>query len=184
MDKTTRSLHAKANVERDAPTTTPIYQASAFEAHSDYFYTRNDNPNISEFEEAVAIIEETKYAIGVTTGMAAINIVLNLLKPGQTLLINKHLYGCSFKLFQWFCENYNIELIIEDLSDSKNWDKLPKVDMVLFETPTNPFLYTINIKKLTETIKDKQKCSYCCGQYLGNTILSKTLLSWCGHLFT
>ena len=157
MDKTTRSLHAKANVERDAPTATPIYQASAFEAHSDYFYTRNDNPNISEFEEAVAIIEETDYALGVTTGMAAINIVLNLLKPGQTLLINKHLYGCSFKLFQWFCDNYNIDLIIEDLSDERKRNTLPKVDMVLFETPTNPFLYTINIKELSNFVKSMNR---------------------------
>jgi len=153
MNKTTRSLHAKADVTHDAPTATPIYQASAFEAHSDYFYTRNANPNSTEFEEAVALLEETQYALSVTTGMAAINIVLNLLKPGQTLLINKHLYGCSFKLFQWFCENYNISLLVEDLSDEKNWEALPKVDMVLFETPTNPFLYTINIGGLAQKVK-------------------------------
>lgn len=157
MNKTTKSLHAKANVNNDAPTATPIYQASAFEAHSDYFYTRNDNPNSNEFEQALAILEETKYALSVTTGMAAINIVLNLLKPGQTLLINKHLYGCSFKLFQWFCENYNVELVVEDLSDVRNWKNLPKVDMVLFETPTNPFLYTININKLAQKVKSKNK---------------------------
>lgn len=153
MNKTTRSLHAKADVTRDAPTATPIYQASAFEAHSDYFYTRNANPNSTEFEEAVALLEETKYALSVTTGMATIHIVLNLLKPNQTLLINKHLYGCSFKLFQWFCANYNIKLLVEDLSDENNWKALPIVDMVLFETPTNPFLYTINIARLTQKVK-------------------------------
>ena len=155
MNKTTKSLHAKADVTNDAPTATPIYQASAFEAHSDYFYTRNDNPNSNEFEQAVAVLEETDYALAVTTGMAAINIVLNLLKPGQTLLINKHLYGCSFKLFQWFCKNYNIELVVENLAKEKNWKSLPKVDMVLFETPTNPFLYTINIEKLAQKVKSK-----------------------------
>ena len=157
MDKITRSLHAKANVERDAPTATPIYQASAFEAHSDYFYTRNDNPNISEFEQAVAILEETEFALGVTTGMAAIHIVLNLLKPNQTLLINKHLYGCSFKLFQWFCENFDINLVVEDLSIKNNWNNLPKIDMVLFETPTNPFLFSIDIKELSRFIKAKNE---------------------------
>ena len=155
MKKITASLHYKVDTSNDAPISTPIYQASAFEAHSDFFYSRKNNPNVEEFEQAVAILAGTKYALGLSTGMAAVSLILNLLKPGQHLIINKHLYGCSYKLFQWFCDNYKIKLSIIDLSDKENWDNLPKADMVFFETPTNPFLYTVNIAKIASIFKKK-----------------------------
>lgn len=157
MKKTTQSLHTRVDTSNDAPAVTPIYQASAFEAHSDFFYTRKNNPNIDEFEQAIAVLGETKHALGTTTGMSAVSLVLNLLKPEQHLIINKYLYGCSYKLFQWFCDNYNIQLSIIDLSDKDSWDSLPQADMVFFETPTNPFLYTVNIQKISDIIKSKNK---------------------------
>lgn len=155
MKSFTQSLHTKVDTTYDAPAVTPIYQNSAFEAHSEFFYTRKNNPNIQELEDTVAVLAEANHALATTTGMSAISIVLNLLKPGQHLVINKYLYGCSYKLFQWFCENYKIKLSIEDLSDKDNWDKIEKADMVLFETPTNPFLYNVNIQAFSDIMKAK-----------------------------
>ena len=155
MKNFTESLHTRVDTTHDAPAVTPIYQASAFEAHSEFFYTRKNNPNIQELEETVAVLAQAKHALAVTTGMAAITLVLNLLKPGQHLIINKYLYGCSYKLFQWFCENYQVKLSIVDLSDKENWSKLESADMVLFETPTNPFLYSVNIQAFSDTMKAK-----------------------------
>ena len=157
MKKITKALHTKIDTTNDAPITTPIYQSSAFEAHSEFFYTRKNNPNISEFEQTVAILENTKYALATTTGMAAISLVLNLLKPEQHLIINKHMYGCSYKLFEWFCDNYNIKLSIIDLSNKEAWVSLPMADMIFFETPTNPFLYSINIRGISDIMKSKNK---------------------------
>ena len=153
MKKITEALHKSVDTSNAAPTVTPIYQNSAFEAHSDFFYTRKNNPNVEEFEQVINTLENTRYGIATTTGMSAITMVLNLLKPGQTLLINRFLYGCSYKLFQRFCNNFNIRLVIENLTDESNWTSLPKADMVLFETPTNPFLYTVKIQELSDLLK-------------------------------
>lgn len=155
MKNFTKSLHTKVDTTHDAPAVTPIYQNSAFEAHSEFFYTRKNNPNIQELEDTVAVLEHANHALATTTGMSAISIVLNLLKPGQHLIINKYLYGCSYKLFQWFCENYQVKLSIEDLSDKENWTSFESADMVLFETPTNPFLFSVNIQVISDVMKSK-----------------------------
>ena len=116
MSKITKALNTRADISNAHPAATPIFQNSAFEAHSDYFYTRKNNPNIQEFEDAVRILEGTEHALATTTGMSAITLSLFLLKPEQTVLINKHIYGCTFKFFQWYCSNYNLKLIVEDLT--------------------------------------------------------------------
>lgn len=157
MKAETKALHTRVDIKDSDPVVTPIFQASAFQASSPYFYTRNNNPNIEEFEQVVKTLENTNHAIATTTGMSAITLVLNLLKHGQTLVVNKDIYGCSYKLMQHFTDHLGVKLIISDLSILENIDELPKVDMVLFETPTNPFLKTIPISFVAEKIKAKNK---------------------------
>lgn len=156
----TEMLKTKTLIDGADPSVTPIFQNSAFESSSPYFYTRKANPNSCEFEEAVRILENAKHAVAVTTGMTAINLVLNELKPGQHLLINKDIYGCSYKLFQRIAKKWNIKLTILDLSTDEGINKIPSdCDMVLFETPTNPFLKTIDIKKVALAAKaSKPSC--------------------------
>ncbi len=154
MDKRTHALRFKTTEEMAHPAVSPIYQASAFESQSAYFYTRNNNPNIQEFEQVVAALEEAAFGIATSTGMSAIHTCLSLLKPGQTLLINQHIYGCSFQLFHRFCEQFDIKLEILDLSDPSKLTRMPaQVDMVFFETPTNPFLHTLSIAKISHQVK-------------------------------
>jgi cystathionine gamma-lyase/cystathionine gamma-lyase/homocysteine desulfhydrase len=156
----TKALHIKTPLEGADPSVTPIFQNSAFENTSPYFYTRKANPNSQEFEEVVRTFEQANHAVSVTTGMTAISLVLNLMDSGQTLLINKDIYGCSYKLFQRFAKKRGITLVTLDLSQDKNLEQIPtQVDMVLFETPTNPFLKTISIKKVSDAVKSRNpKC--------------------------
>ncbi len=153
MNKITKSIHYRADVKNDYPAATPIYQNSAFESESDYFYSRKNNPNVDEFENAVKLLEGTEYALATPTGMSAISTVLSLVKPKQTILINKLVYGCTFKLFKWYAEQYQINLIINDLSENTYQSNSQKVDLVFFETPTNPFLKTINILEVSNHYK-------------------------------
>jgi cystathionine gamma-lyase/cystathionine gamma-lyase/homocysteine desulfhydrase len=155
MKKETKSLHTRADISNAHPAMTPIFQNSAFEANSDFFYSRKNNPNVQEFEEAVAVLENTKYGLATTTGMSAITMCLSLIKPGQKVLLNTHIYGCTFKLFQLFAENYQFDLIVQDLTILQT--PIPKVDFVFFETPTNPFLYSISIKDVSASFKEKNK---------------------------
>ena len=144
MKNITKSLHTRVDVSNAYPAATPIYQNSAFEAQSDFFYSRKNNPNVQELENAVRYLEGAKFGIATTTGMSAINLVLSLLKPNQTIVINKLIYGCTFKYLEWFAENYNCNLMIEDLSADISNIKYT-ADLVFFETPTNPFLKTVDI---------------------------------------
>lgn len=149
----TEALHYRINNAETRPVATPIYQNSAFTADSPYFYTRKSNPNSSELEGALAILEGASHVITTTTGMSAISLVLQLLEPNNHLLINSAIYGCSYKLFKRYCKQFNIKLTVRDLSQSEHWRNMPEdIDMVLFETPTNPFLKTIPIRDIAETL--------------------------------
>ncbi len=158
LSETTKALKIKTSLEGADPSVTPIFQNSAFENTSPYFYTRKANPNSSEFEEVVRTFERADHAISVTTGMTALSLVLNLLEAGQTLVINKDIYGCSYKLFQRLAKKRKFELVVLDLSIEENHKDIPNnTDMVLFETPTNPFLKTINIRKVSDKVKATNK---------------------------
>ncbi|MGB0390804.1 MAG: trans-sulfuration enzyme family protein [Salibacteraceae bacterium] len=159
MKNITKSTHTRADVQNAYPAATPIYQNSAFEAQSDYFYTRLNNPNVAELEDAIRILEKTEFGLATTTGMSALQLSLSLLKPGQRILVNKHVYGCSFKLIQWYTEHYGLELFVSDLSLDTIDNQLSEMDMVFFETPTNPFLRTIDISKVSKHFKQlNPKC--------------------------
>ena len=156
MHKTTKILHERIDISNTHPIVTPIFQNSAFEAQSPYFYTRKDNPNVVELERVFALLEESEYAVCSSTGMAAISSVLHLLKPGDVLVINRLIYGCSYKLFQRFCAQFQIDLRVLDLSDLAMLEAIPdRVSMVIFETPTNPFLKTVSIRAVTEAAKSR-----------------------------
>jgi cystathionine beta-lyase/cystathionine gamma-synthase len=154
MNVSTEILHIKVD-DRDArPSVTPIYQCSAFSADSAFFYSRKANPNVTELEQVVAALEGSEHALAYSTGMSAIYMVLELLKPGGSLVINKFIYGCSYKLFQRYAARIGAQLTILDLTTQEGLNALPaNVDMVVFETPTNPFLKDIDIHAVSRAVK-------------------------------
>jgi cystathionine gamma-lyase / homocysteine desulfhydrase len=156
MKPVTNALHLRTEASGALPAVTPLYQCSAFEAASAYFYTRKNNPNIAEFEGVVAELERAQYSVAVTTGMAALSAVLQLLSPGDELVVNKHIYGCSYKLAQRVMARLRLRLTTLDLSSSEEIERIPNgVRMVLFETPTNPFLNTIDIQAVSEAARSR-----------------------------
>lgn len=152
MNRTTEALHCRADEREARPAVTPLYLTSGFEAGSPYFYTRKDNPNVSELEQAMAALEGARHALAVSTGMAAISIVLDLLEPGDTLCVGRDVYGCSFKLFQRVSAKRRLTLHAVDLTADE-----PAIAagtrLVLFETPTNPFLKTVDIRRVADAAR-------------------------------
>lgn len=154
MRTDTKVLHTKIDISNAKPNVTPLFQCSSFLSGSDYFYTRQSNPNSSELELVFKEFENAAHAITVTTGMTAISNTLNLLHPGDHLIVNKLIYGCSYNLFKIFCKDKNIDLDFIDLSDEDLTKYIrPNTKMILFESPTNPFLKTIDIQKISDTAK-------------------------------
>ncbi len=154
MRQFSKLLHHRVDFDVARPSVTPIFQNSAFEDGSPYFYTRKNNPNVEELEQALAMLEGAKFATAFATGMAALQSVIDLLRPGQILAINRLIYGCSYKFFQRTAERRGFDLCILDLTSAAGIESIPEgTAMVLFETPTNPFLETINIADVARCAK-------------------------------
>jgi len=151
----TEALHHRVHPEAVQPVVTPLYQNSAFPADSEYFYTRRDNPNVREFEGVVAGLERAAHAVAFTTGMTAISTVLATIPDGSTIVLGKHLYGCSLKLFMRMAERHSLELVLLDLSGDDGIRAIPgTTKLVFFETPTNPFLLTISIRAVADRVRE------------------------------
>lgn len=147
-------MHIREDDAGAHPAVTPVYQTSAFEADSPYFYSRKNNPNVAELEKVLQTLENAEYAVAVTCGMSAIFMSLEILRSGDTLVVNPFIYGCSYKLLQRISERRGFKLVDLDFSEESNIDKIPAdTKMIFFETPTNPFLKTVDIEKVSKHVK-------------------------------
>lgn len=132
-----------------------VEKVMSFESN-DYVYTRGNNPTLRLFENKMTVLEEGRGAVAFSSGMAAISSVLfSLLKPGDKVIVHKTLYGSTFNVVNKVLKNYNIDNITIDL---RNIEELShrvdeKTKVIYFETPCNPNLEIIDIKKVCEVAK-------------------------------
>jgi cystathionine beta-lyase/cystathionine gamma-synthase len=151
VSPTTRALHVRASEANAGPAVTPVYRCSAFQAGSPYFYSRKDNPNISELEQVVCALEGARHAVAVSSGMSAIYMLLDLLHPGDLVVIGKLVYGCTYRMFHQLRATRGYGLEVHDLADPAVARRLTEgAALVFFETPTNPFLRTVDIARVAE----------------------------------
>jgi len=128
------------------------YSLKGFNQKRDFDYSRTGNPTRALFAESVAELEGGKHGIVTSTGMAAVHLLCMLLSAGDKLVIPHDCYGGSYRLFTHLAKKGNFELIVIDQSDNEALTKAlaqsPK--LVLIETPSNPLLRLVDIKKITE----------------------------------
>lgn len=156
MKPNTRALHTRVDTGDQArPVVTPIYQSSAYEAGSEYFYMRKANPNALELEQCLATLEGAEHCLALTTGMTALRQSLDLLAPGERIVVNQDTYGCTFRLIDRVAARVGLKISQIDLSVPEALEEIPTdVRMVLFESPTNPFLKTVPIAKVAARVKE------------------------------
>lgn len=139
----------------------PIYQTATF-AHkgvgesTGYDYSRMQNPTREQLEKTVAALEKGTDAIGFSSGMAAIAVVMELFVPGDHVIIDADLYGGSVRLFQNITAKNGITFSRVDLSkgeiDSYFTDR---TKAVFLETPTNPMMHVTDLIKLSKVTKPR-----------------------------
>ncbi len=159
----TKAVHA--GVEPDPATgavMTPIYQTSTYaqEApgqHKGYEYGRTHNPTRQALEKNLAALENGTEAICYSSGLAAMDAVLKLLKPGDEILSTNDLYGGSYRLMRQVFEPFGLQSRFIDMRDPEKAGKsIKKATRLLWiETPTNPMLNIIDIKALCELARAK-----------------------------
>jgi cystathionine beta-lyase/cystathionine gamma-synthase len=161
LSKATKFIHAGAAPD---PSTgaimTPIYQTSTYvqeapATHKGYEYARSQNPTRKALEDAYAIIENAKHGLAFSSGVAATDAVLKLLKPGDEVIAAHDMYGGTYRLFTKIYEKFGIVFKYVDTTDVKNI--LPAITaetkLLWAETPTNPLMNISDIKGMAEICK-------------------------------
>jgi len=158
----TKLIHA--GVEPD-PTTgaimTPIYQTSTYvqEApakHKGYEYARSQNPTRTALEAAFAAIENGKYGLAFSSGVAATDAVIKLLQPGDEVIAASDLYGGTYRLFTKVFEKFGIRFHYVNMQKADNIKQYitPNTKLIWIETPTNPLLNIIDIAAAAAIAKE------------------------------
>jgi cystathionine beta-lyase/cystathionine gamma-synthase len=158
----TKFIHA--GVEPD-PTTgaimTPIYQTSTYvqegpAQHKGYEYARSQNPTRTALEKAYAAIENGKFALAFSSGVAATDAVIKLLQPGDEVIAASDMYGGTYRLFTKVFEKFGIKFIYVNMQDAGNIRKLisPKTKLIWTETPTNPLMNITDIAAVSAIAKE------------------------------
>jgi cystathionine beta-lyase len=158
MKFNTKVIHA--GVHPDASTgaiMTPIYQTSTYVqdeigVHKGFEYSRTGNPTRQALENNLAAIEGGKYGACFGSGLAAIDAIVKMLNPGDEVISTNDLYGGSYRIFTTIFEKYGIKFHFVNMLDIQNIEEKinDKTKLIWTETPTNPMLNIIDIKKVCD----------------------------------
>jgi cystathionine beta-lyase/cystathionine gamma-synthase len=161
MKPATKFIHAGAEPD---PSTgaimVPIYQTSTYVQaspgnHKGYEYARSQNPTRKALEDAYAIIENGKYGLAFSSGVAATDAVIKLLAPGDEVIAASDMYGGTYRLFTKIFEKFGIKFIYVDTTDVSNIKSsiTKNTKLVWLETPTNPLMNITDIAAVAVIIK-------------------------------
>ena len=138
----------------------PIYQTSTYAqttpgGHKGYEYSRTHNPTRNALENAFASIENGNYGLAFGSGLAAIDAVMKLLKPGDEVISTNDLYGGSFRLFTKIFQNFGIKFHFIGMQNASNIEGYinNNTKLIWVETPTNPMMNIIDIKGVSNIAK-------------------------------
>jgi O-succinylhomoserine (thiol)-lyase len=153
----TKAIHA--GVAPDPQTgavMTPIYQTSTYAQpspgeHKGYEYSRTDNPTRTVLQTQLAALESARHALVFSSGLAAIDTVLNLLKQGDHVVAGDDLYGGTYRIFTKVAAQRGIEFSFVNVGDevALRGAMRSNTRLVWFETPTNPMMRVVDISQIS-----------------------------------
>ena len=163
----TKTIHAGQEAD---PSTgaimTPIFQTSTYKQSSPgefkgYEYSRTGNPTRNALEQNLAALENGKFGLCFGSGLAAIDAIIKLLKPGDEVISTNDLYGGTYRIFSSIFEPFGIKFHFVGMDDSSKIEALinKNTKMLWAETPTNPMLNIVDIEKLGE-ISEKHNLTF------------------------
>lgn len=146
---------------------TPIYATSTYAQkspghHQGFEYSRTKNPTRLAFESCVADLESGIQGFAFASGMAAIATLLELLKPGDHVIVCDDVYGGTFRLFDKVRKRSSGLLVsFVDLTNEKELQRAltPQTKMIWVETPTNPLLKLIDLNAIAQFAKQHRLLS-------------------------
>lgn len=164
MKFATKAIHA--GIKPDPGTgaiMTPIFQTSTYVQkspgdHKGFEYSRTQNPTRQALENNLAALENGNHGLCFASGMASIDCILKLLKPGDEVISTNDLYGGTYRIFTKVFSKYGIKFHFVNMENPENI--LPYINentkLIWAETPTNPMMNIIDIKALGEIAKSNK----------------------------
>ena len=166
----TRSVHAGYDSSaNDGSLNPPIYMTSTYAfdnvaqgaarfsgEEKGHFYSRISNPTQEILETRLADLEEGEAALATASGMGAITATLwTLVGPGDQVLVDKTLYGCTFSFMEHGLKKFGVDICYADFTDHADLQRhlSDKTKVVYFETPVNPNMRVIDIAVVSALVK-------------------------------
>jgi cystathionine gamma-synthase len=159
MDFETRAIHA--GQEPDPATgaiITPIYQTSTFVQdavgeHKGYDYARVANPTRTALQVALASLENAKHGVAFSSGLGATTTLMHLVDPAQRVVLIADVYGGVYRMTSQVYEPKGYRFTYVPAAEFD--DGLPShleedVRLVWVETPSNPMLNVVDIRKAAD----------------------------------
>lgn len=157
----TKLIHA--GIEPDPSTgaiMTPIYQTSTYVQsapgkNKGYEYARSQNPTRKALEDALAIIENAKYGLAFSSGVAATDAVIKLLMPGDEVIAANDMYGGTYRLFTKVFEKFGLKFHYVNMQEADNIRPYinQNTKLIWTETPTNPLINIVDIEAIAAIAK-------------------------------
>lgn len=157
MDIKTICIHGSDWKDPTGYISVPVFQSATF-GHPElgqstgYDYARVQNPTRECTEKVVARLEHGCDCTSYSSGMAVISMVMELFKPGDTILSTDDLYGGSIRLFRFINEKNGLHFRFVDTSDISKAEAAldDTVKAIYIETPTNPMMQVTDISAMAD----------------------------------
>ena len=167
----TRAVHSGyQSSENQGSLNPPIYMTSTFcfdtveqgaarfsGEESGHFYSRISNPTQAVLETRLADLEDGETALATASGMGAISATFwTIVSPGDHVLVDKTVYGCTFSFMEHGLKEFGIEVTYVDFTkhDEINAALQSNTRVVYFESPVNPSMRILDIHQISLLVKD------------------------------
>jgi cystathionine beta-lyase len=158
MGFSTDCIHAgQSPDDRTGAVITPIFQTSTYQQdgigkHRGYEYARTANPTREALERNVAALEKGRHGVAYSSGMAAIDTILRLFRPGDEVIVTDNVYGGTYRLFELVLKHLGLVFKFVDTSQPGEVERAlsSKTKLVFLESPTNPVLRVTDIHAVSD----------------------------------
>jgi cystathionine gamma-lyase/homocysteine desulfhydrase len=181
MQEQTKIIHSIPADPLTGAISVPIYQTATFVqespgVHQGFDYARSNNPTRQVLENMLRDLEEGSGASAFSSGLAAIDAVLKLLKLGDEILAVEDIYGGAFRLFTHVYEQFGIRVNYADAENLEQFEQAitPGTKLIWLESPTNPTLKIADIPAIAKLAR-QHGCLLCVDNTFASPISQKPI---------
>ncbi|HLA99851.1 MAG TPA: PLP-dependent aspartate aminotransferase family protein [Bacteroidota bacterium] len=165
----TKAIHAGQSPDpATGAVMTPVFLTSTYVQqgigqNKGYEYSRVSNPTRDALEKNIAALENGRHGMAFGSGMAAIDSIFRLLKPGDHVIVSHNVYGGTHRIGRMVWEGFGLNFSFVDTTDIKNIDaaRTDRTRMIFVETPTNPTMEITDLRAVGKIAHEHRIVSVC-----------------------